>query len=95
MLSRVMQNGASRVHVTPRPCVWKWFQTWMVRLKPDATSGFETGSGDCRYRANQNMSRTPSWITRFELARTPLIEPKAGFVCAPVTKSKVATVFTP
>ena len=45
--------------------------------------------------SDQNISRTPSWNTRFELARTPLIEPKAGFVCTPVAKSNVATVFTP
>jgi len=45
--------------------------------------------------ANQNLSRTPSWITRFELARTPLIEPKAGLVWRPVAKSNVAVVFTP
>jgi len=44
---------------------------------------------------NQNVKRTPSWITRFELARTPLIDPKAGLVWTPVAKSKVATVFTP
>ena len=53
-------------------------------------------SGVCdAVRSDQNVSRTPSWITRFELARTPLIEPKAGLVCTPVAKSKVATVFTP
>ena len=48
--------------------------------------------------ANQNVSRTPSWITRFELARTAvlvLMAPKAGFVCSSVAKSNVATVFTP
>lgn len=48
-----------------------------------------------RFEPAQNVMRAPSWITRFELGRTPLIEPKAGFVCTPVAKSKVAVVFTP
>ena len=70
--------GRARLSVDPSSSMSKCdFSSGAPRFTRDAALLSKAGCVD----DGQNVNRTPSWITRNELARTPLIEPNAGFVC--------------